>query len=209
MPVVSENRFIAISPWIPKGTVVGDPVDGPFPDSKYDSTSLVGTIKELFGLPNFLTKRDEWSGKFTSLLLDELDSPREDCPMHLPDAPAPATWSRVVKGLKRRGRGDGRDNDDDDDDEDGDLDVGDDGDGDNCDQRELSAHRCESCRETTHTDARSRTHPQPRGANGDRYRSQRTCLESRHHNIYTHARTPNPIGCTGVPEFPGRMPQTG
>ena len=91
----------------------------------------MGTIKELFGLPSFLTKRDEWSGKFTSLFT-ELDQPRDDCPMHLPDAPAPGAWSRVARGLARRVRGGDREDDDDDDDDD--LDVGDDGDGDSCDE---------------------------------------------------------------------------
>jgi phospholipase C len=35
-----------------------------------------------------LTKRDAWSATFEHVL-DELDSPREDCPMHLPSAPSP------------------------------------------------------------------------------------------------------------------------
>ena len=131
----SRLPFVAISPWIPKGTVVGDPEDPPFPDSKFDSTSLIGTIKEIFNLPSFLTKRDAWSGKFTSLF-HELDEPRTDAPLHLPEAPLPGKWSKVGRGLPRRSRGnDGVDGDGGDDGGgDDDLDVGSDGDGDNCDQ---------------------------------------------------------------------------
>ncbi len=55
---------------------------------RYDGTSIVSTIKRLFNLPNFLTKRDAWSASFAHLF-DELPSPRTDTPYHLPDAPPP------------------------------------------------------------------------------------------------------------------------
>lgn len=55
---------------------------------RYDGTSIVSTIKRLYDLPNFLTKRDAWSAPF-DWLFEELDEPRTDAPMHLPDAPAP------------------------------------------------------------------------------------------------------------------------
>ena len=60
----------------------------PFNDSQYDGTSIVSTIKRLFDLPAFLTKRDAWSASFDHLF-DTLATPRTDTPMHLPDAPPP------------------------------------------------------------------------------------------------------------------------
>lgn len=48
-------------------------------------SSIPATVKEVFGLPRFLTKRDAWAAPFTELLT--LDSPRQDCPMTLPDPP--------------------------------------------------------------------------------------------------------------------------
>ena len=58
---------------------------GPFPTSQFELSSIPATVKELFGLPRFLTKRDAWAAPFTELLT--LDSPRQDCPMTLPDPP--------------------------------------------------------------------------------------------------------------------------
>ena len=52
---------LLVSPLVPKGTVIHDPV-GPAADSKYELTSIAATVKNLFGLPNFLTKRDAWAG---------------------------------------------------------------------------------------------------------------------------------------------------
>jgi phospholipase C len=46
---------------IDKMTVVHDP-SGPTPDSKFDHTSTLATVKKLFNLPNFLNKRDAWAG---------------------------------------------------------------------------------------------------------------------------------------------------
>lgn len=86
----SRVPVIVASPWIKKGTVVSEPeaAHKPFGDSRYDGTSLVATIKRLFGLPSFLTKRDAWSAPFDHLF-EELAAPRTDTPDHLPDAPAP------------------------------------------------------------------------------------------------------------------------
>ena len=52
---------IAISPLIPKGTVVGKPVNGPSSNSEYDLTSIIGTVRELFGSKKTLTARDAWA----------------------------------------------------------------------------------------------------------------------------------------------------
>ena len=43
------------------------------------------TAKALFGLPEFLTKRDAWAASLLELLT--LDQPRTDCPMTLPAPP--------------------------------------------------------------------------------------------------------------------------
>ena len=59
---------------------------GPSNTSKFEMTSIPATIKNLFGLPTFLTKRDAWAGSFHELLLG---TPRADTPEHLPDAPPP------------------------------------------------------------------------------------------------------------------------
>ena len=73
-----------ISPWIPPNTAIQRP-SGPTAGSQYDLTSGIATAKELFDLPTFLTKRDQWSGTFGQLLT--LDKPRTDCPLHFPEAP--------------------------------------------------------------------------------------------------------------------------
>jgi len=84
----SRLPVILISPWLAKGTVVSEPSVRPFADSQYDGTSIVATIKRLFELPNFLTKRDAWAAPFDHLF-DRLPAPRTDTPRHLPDAPPP------------------------------------------------------------------------------------------------------------------------
>ena len=63
---------------------------GPANTSQFEHTSVPATLKKLFNLTGFLTKRDAWAGTFDELLLD---APRADAdtPLHLPDAPAPAT----------------------------------------------------------------------------------------------------------------------
>ena len=42
--------------------------EGPTSTSEYDGTSIIATIKKLFGLPNFLTKRDAWAGTFEKFI---------------------------------------------------------------------------------------------------------------------------------------------
>jgi hypothetical protein len=75
-----------MSPYIPAGTVFQEP-KGPYPDSQFDLSSMSTTIKHLFGIPGYLTQRDAWAGSFHELLT--LQAPRQDAPMHLPDAPPP------------------------------------------------------------------------------------------------------------------------
>lgn len=80
-----RSTAMLMSPWVPKGAVFQEPKKGPSKTSQFDETSILATAKTLFNLSAYLTKRDAWAGSFEELLLD---TPREDCPMHLPDAPA-------------------------------------------------------------------------------------------------------------------------
>ncbi|KAJ3287901.1 hypothetical protein HDU76_007762 [Blyttiomyces sp. JEL0837] len=77
---------LAISPWIQKGSVIHKPT-GPFPNSEFEHSSLSATLKNIFNLPDFLTKRDEFAGTFDEFTR-VLSSPRTDCIKQVPDAPA-------------------------------------------------------------------------------------------------------------------------
>ncbi|XP_002884392.2 non-specific phospholipase C5 [Arabidopsis lyrata subsp. lyrata] len=66
-----------ISPWIEPGTIIHGP-SGPYPMSQYEHSSIPATVKKIFKLRNFLTKRDSWAGTFESVITR--DSPRQDCP---------------------------------------------------------------------------------------------------------------------------------
>ncbi|ORX50146.1 phosphoesterase [Hesseltinella vesiculosa] len=79
---------ILISPWVEKGAVIHE-AHGPYSDSQYEHSSVPATLKKLFNLPNFLTKRDAWAGTFENAI--SLDKPRTDCPTVLSDPPAPMT----------------------------------------------------------------------------------------------------------------------
>ncbi|KAK9144312.1 hypothetical protein Sjap_004215 [Stephania japonica] len=70
----------AISPWIERGTVVHGP-SGPYPTSEFEHSSIPATVKVIFNLKEFLTKRDAWAGTFDVAL--NRTSPRTDCPMTL------------------------------------------------------------------------------------------------------------------------------
>ncbi|CAL4983730.1 unnamed protein product [Urochloa decumbens] len=71
-----------ISPWIEPGTVVHRP-SGPEPTSQYEHSSIPATVKKIFNLKEFLTKRDAWAGTFESVLTRA--TPRADCPEKLPE----------------------------------------------------------------------------------------------------------------------------
>ncbi|KAF7113403.1 hypothetical protein RHSIM_RhsimUnG0128600 [Rhododendron simsii] len=73
---------IMISPWIERGAVLHGP-SGPFPTSEFEHSSLPATVKKIFNLKEFLTKRDAWAGTFEGVL--SLSSPRTDCPVTLPE----------------------------------------------------------------------------------------------------------------------------
>ncbi|XP_051146999.1 non-specific phospholipase C4-like isoform X2 [Andrographis paniculata] len=68
---------IMISPWIEKGTVLHGP-SGPYPTSEFEHSSIAATVKKIFNLKEFLTKRDAWAGTFDIVL--NRTSPRLDCP---------------------------------------------------------------------------------------------------------------------------------
>jgi len=78
---------IAISPWIPKGTIVHDafPQEQPTPTSAYESTSVMATANILLGLQEErpLGNRMAWANTFAGLF-DMLPSPRKDCIEELP-----------------------------------------------------------------------------------------------------------------------------
>ena len=80
----TRTTALLLSPLVPKGIVIKEPKDGPTNTSQFDHTSIPASLKHIFNLTGFLTKRDMWSGSVHSLLLDE---PRTDTPLHLPDAP--------------------------------------------------------------------------------------------------------------------------
>lgn len=85
-----------LSPLVPKGAVFQEPNAGPSNTSQFEHTSVPATLKKLFNLTGFLTKRDAWAGTFDELLLD---APRADTPVHLPEAPAPAQpWGPIPNG---------------------------------------------------------------------------------------------------------------
>ncbi|WOL09539.1 non-specific phospholipase C4 [Canna indica] len=71
-----------ISPWIQPGTVVHAP-SGPHPTSQFEHSSIPATVKKIFNLRDFLTKRDAWAGTFDTVLTRT--TPRTDCPVTLPE----------------------------------------------------------------------------------------------------------------------------
>ncbi|KAL2491391.1 Non-specific phospholipase C3 [Abeliophyllum distichum] len=71
---------ILISPWIEGGTVLHRP-SGPYPTSEFEHSSIPATLKKIFNLKEFLTKRDAWAGTFEIVL--NRTSPRTDCPVTL------------------------------------------------------------------------------------------------------------------------------
>lgn len=73
---------LLVSPWIEPGTVLHGP-SGPYPTSEFEHSSIPATVKKLFNLRSFLTKRDAWAGTFDCVLTR--DTPRADCPRTLPE----------------------------------------------------------------------------------------------------------------------------
>lgn len=67
-----RHRGVLASPWIPPGVI---------DHTLYDHSSLPATLKALFGLRSFLTKRDAQANTFDHLCT--LDGPRLDAPKGL------------------------------------------------------------------------------------------------------------------------------
>jgi phospholipase C len=72
------------SPWVKKGRV---------DSTQYQHTSVLATLKKLFGLNSFLTKRDAGASAFDQLF-SELAQPRDDYPTELPRIALPPLPSR-------------------------------------------------------------------------------------------------------------------
>ncbi|HVR84048.1 MAG TPA: alkaline phosphatase family protein, partial [Planctomycetota bacterium] len=72
-------------------TVIASPYTkaGTVDSTRYQHTSILATVKKLFGLPSFLTKRDASAATFEAHL-SELGAPRTDTPSKLPRAALPA-----------------------------------------------------------------------------------------------------------------------
>jgi len=96
---------VAISPWIPAGTVVssGFPGEMPTSTSAYDATSIIATANKLLGLSDEgalpLGDRMAWANTFAGLV-DTLTEPRSDCPTTLPDLPDAAPDAEARQRVK-------------------------------------------------------------------------------------------------------------
>lgn len=73
---------VLVSPWVDAGVE----------SRRLQHTSVLATVKKLFSLPNFLTKRDASAATFDDLFLRRT-APREDAPKTLPRAPLPEVSS--------------------------------------------------------------------------------------------------------------------
>lgn len=51
---------------------------GPHPTSQFEHSSIAATLKKIFNLKDFLTKRDAWAGTFEGVL--NRSTARADCP---------------------------------------------------------------------------------------------------------------------------------
>ena len=78
---------IMISPWIPKGLVVSEPLEGqgPEPSSRYEHSSVPATVRRLFNITESLTRREAWAATFEHIL--SLPVARTDCPLTMPEVP--------------------------------------------------------------------------------------------------------------------------
>jgi phospholipase C len=70
---------LIVSPWVKAGRV---------DSTQYQHTSVLATLKKVFDLADFLTRRDAGANTFESLF-DEIEQVREDTPVKLPRADLP------------------------------------------------------------------------------------------------------------------------
>ena len=66
---------IIVSPHVEKGITISEGTDGRI----FEHSSIPATLKKLFGLKDFLTKRDAWAATFDNVFT--LEQPRNDCPL--------------------------------------------------------------------------------------------------------------------------------
>lgn len=70
---------------------------GPYSTSQFEHSSIPATVKKIFNLKEFLTKRDAWAGTFDVVL--NRNTPRLDCPgiyMFLDQ------WSFILKPIDNK-----------------------------------------------------------------------------------------------------------
>lgn len=84
--------LLAISPRIRAGTLVSSPprAQRPFPSSQYEHTSMMATMRKLFGINASLTRRDNWAATFEHILDDVI----YDKPLTAPPPPPPTRSSK-------------------------------------------------------------------------------------------------------------------
>lgn len=70
---------LVISPLVEKGSLFRSPPGA----GHFEHSSIPATVKKLFDLPQFLTRRDAWAATFD--IAATRNQPRDDCPMTLPD----------------------------------------------------------------------------------------------------------------------------
>jgi phospholipase C len=83
--------YLAISPWIAKGTVIHAPPANvkPASSSQMELSSIPATIHKFFNTKSFLNARDAWAVPLHWMWENStVTSPRTDCPMTLPPVPA-------------------------------------------------------------------------------------------------------------------------
>jgi len=90
---------VMVSPWIPKGTVVHSPQIKPYNTSQFELSSIPATVKRMFNLPHFLTKRDEWAAPFDYILSEP--APRKDCLKDLPQVPQMSDEELRIEGRRK------------------------------------------------------------------------------------------------------------
>ena len=84
---------VIVSPWIPRETIVNN--------ADFDHSSVPATIKKVFGLPAFLTRRDAAANTFEGVA--SLGSPRTDAPLRFraADERRLTEWGDEVTDLHR------------------------------------------------------------------------------------------------------------
>ena len=87
---------VLVSPWVPRGHVLS---------RQLQHTSILATVKKLFGLPRFLTRRDAQAATFEDVL-EQLDHPRTDAPEKLrrPDMDATSSAKAATEPLSKSQR---------------------------------------------------------------------------------------------------------